>query len=105
MNVTKIVKDSFSSIKLYSVIYLDENGMRKAKVCNTKISRNFETKKLRLQGLTIIEENDLEKNVEQNNDYNPTEEDIIDVKKDFSGIENAKSVSDVENIIKSRSDE
>ena len=52
MNVQELIEKSTT---LFSIIYEDEKGLKKAKVCKTEIGVEIEKKKIMLKGFKIIE--------------------------------------------------
>ncbi|MDD2208269.1 MAG: hypothetical protein PHU45_02820 [Bacilli bacterium] len=81
----KRIRDKIAEVVLYSVIYLDENSLRKAKVKTTSIMAEIEKKRLIKAGFTVIE---IKKIVKKNDeiDINFNDEDVEQIKKEMEEI-------------------
>jgi len=84
----KKLQNILSKNILYSVIYLDENGNKKAKVSTTEIKMNWNTKELEKKGFKVIEK---KKIVKENNEKEINEK-IKNIKINKNDIEEMKKL-------------
>ncbi len=80
----KRIQNYLLNVKLFSVIYLDENFCKKAKIKTTQIAALIEKKRLEKAGFKVIEIKIIEKknNVNDEININVNDEDVEQFKKD-----------------------